>query len=139
MLVYHVMGTFNMKEFTLLKHLTKFLANKIDQPKGYYIPAMQYNTVIQLLWLLLYLLYSVLIIVDTSTPVASHIIRLQEDLKLLLQQQLPLVHSFNMIRFVSVTLSDQEVYCYYSFNSDYEVWRSELVEPSPDTLAEAWM
>ena len=104
-----------------------------------FIPAMQYNTVIQLLWLLLYLLYSVLIIVDTSTPVASHIIRLQEDLKLLLQQQLPLVHSFNMIRCVSVTLSDQEVYCYYSFNSDYEVWRSELVEPSSDTLAEAWM
>ena len=60
-----------------------------------------YYTVIQLLWLPRYLLYSVLIIVDTSTPVASHIIRLQEDLKLLIQQQLPLVDSFNMIRCVN--------------------------------------
>ena len=39
--------------------------------------------------------------VDTSTPVASHIVRLQEDLKLLIQQQLPMVDSFNIARCVS--------------------------------------
>lgn len=44
-----------------------------------------------------------MMLVDTSTPVASHIIRLQQDLKLLIQQQLPLVDSFNMARSVCVS------------------------------------
>ena len=79
-----------------------------------------------------------MIIVDASTPVASHIIRLQEDLKLLMEQQLPLVDSFNMARCVRVS-DDHCIHCCCSFNSDCELWSSEMVKPSPNTLAEAWM
>ena len=104
-----------------------------------YITANPYQVTVRYTVAMVTSLYSVVIIVDTSTPVASHIIRLQEDLKLLIQQQLPLVDSFNMVRCVSdysLTV-DTAVCC--SFSSDCEVWRSELVEPSPDILAEAWM
>ena len=36
--------------------------------------------------------------VDTSAPIASHITKLQQDLKVLIQDQLPLVNYFNMAR-----------------------------------------
>ncbi|XP_065899947.1 von Willebrand factor A domain-containing protein 3A-like isoform X2 [Dysidea avara] len=65
----------------------------------------------------------VLIMVDTSAPIASHITKLQQDLKVLIQDQLPLVNYFNMA----------------SFNSNCDLWKNCLVEPTPTNLSEAWM